>query len=72
MKKVRAEMTIMDTVGANQIENERQYQWLAQKKKNYVRQFFFIYQKLFSNINSTCMSDSFHIHKKEGRRKKMH
>jgi hypothetical protein len=34
MKKVRAEMTIIDTVWANKIENERQYQWLAKKKRS--------------------------------------
>ena len=33
MKKVRAEMTIVNTVWANKIENERQYQWLAKKKR---------------------------------------
>jgi len=33
MKKVRAEMTIVNTVWANKIENERQYQWLAKKEE---------------------------------------
>jgi hypothetical protein len=36
MKKVRAEMTIVNTVWANKIENERQYQLLAKKKKEEV------------------------------------
>jgi uncharacterized membrane protein (DUF485 family) len=36
MKEVRAEMAIIDTVWANKIENERQYQWLAQKKKSFM------------------------------------
>ena len=33
MKKVRAEMTDIDTMWANKIENKRQYQGLAKKKK---------------------------------------
>ena len=36
MKKVRAEMTIIDTVWANKIENERQYQWLAKEKRSFM------------------------------------